>query len=449
MPIHHTSYLLALLLYLSTTPLLLLGQEPEPEEETADYVSTIMRYEDAVYHKDIKTVLLHRLEHVLALPMLEMGEPMQLKLSFDLLGDEPLNLSYTVIHCKADWSGPSEISHFDYIDGYSEEDINDYFYAHKTQQDYLHYELLFPNNRMNLTKSGNYLLKVYEEGNPDALILTRRFVIYEQLVGIDSYQMANGIIFQHFNTHQQLSFSLDHSFLTEANPISDFYVTVLQNGQWYNQLSGLSYNNYALNRLNYRITGRPIFYGGDEFRYVDFRALHDPGERIDWVDLESIPAHVYMVKDEIRTKQKSFFNLNQRDLNGQYRIGIFRKKLLSAQDPDYAYVHFKLAMEEPLKTGNLYVFGALSHWNLLPEFQMHYNREFKHYEATILLKQGYYDFQYVVVEDDSGDLTNMQIRSIDKDIRIIENDYFILIYYRHAGSWFDRLVGVKRVSGLF
>ena len=44
----------------------------------------------------------------------------------------------------------------------------------------------------------------------------------------------------------------------------------------------------------------------------------------------------------------------------------------------------------------IYVFGALTDWKCLPANQMIYQPDTKLYEATLLLKQGFFDYQYVL-----------------------------------------------------
>ena len=68
---------------------------------------------------------------------------------------------------------------------------------------------------------------------------------------------------------------------------------------------------------------------------------------------------------------------------------------------------------------------------------MEYNEERGEYEAAILLKQGYYGYQFR--QEDGSTARTMG------DFYETENEYIVLVYYREQGSRYDRLVGYSRV----
>ena len=93
----------------------------------------------------------------------------------------------------------------------------------------------------------------------------------------------------------------------------------------------------------------------------------------------------------------------------------------------------------------LYVFGALSDWQYKTEFRLKYNYKRFGYEADILLKQGYYNYEYVFLKDgeEQGDETFIEGTHWET-----ENDYTIYVYHHPIGANYDMLVGMKKINSM-
>lgn len=402
-----------------------------------------LRYDNFVYEENIKTVLLHEASHPLNEPFIQLNSGEFLLLSFDDLSEEANNYSYKIVHCTADWQ-ESDIDAFDYIDGFTQNDITEYEYSFNTLQDYVQYRLAIPNEDIRLTKSGNYLLKVYANNDEENLILTRRFAIYEQKVNTEVRLMLSSFKKYH-NTHHRLNFWLDCSSLGVQNVLQEIKVAVLQNGRWDNAMTGLSPSFLRNEMLEFDSSSENLFAAGNDFRYIDFRNLHHEGTSIQDIirDDENGENTVILHTDVIRKRGgERRFRVVTNDMNGKYMIRAIQR-IFTSLDADYAQVHFSLEMEEPIEDGNIYVFGALSDWQTLPKFQMTYNRERKAYEANIFLKQGIYDYQYVVAKDGGKQI---DATSIEGNYYATENNYFILTYYRNFRNRYDELVGFWHIN---
>jgi hypothetical protein len=76
---------------------------------------------------------------------------------------------------------------------------------------------------------------------------------------------------------------------------------------------------------------------------------------------------------------------------------------------------------------------------------MDWNAEKGVYEKTILLKQGYYSYQYLTrdIRPPNGllDPTFTEGNYFEA-----ENEYLILYYYRSFSSRYDELLGIQRVQ---
>jgi hypothetical protein len=74
---------------------------------------------------------------------------------------------------------------------------------------------------------------------------------------------------------------------------------------------------------------------------------------------------------------------------------------------------------------------------------MKYNYTLKGYEAAVYLKQGYYNYEYVMLRDNDKYADDFFVEGMHQET---ENEYTVLVYYHRQGSWVDELVAVKKVS---
>ena len=95
-------------------------------------------YENAVYNENIKTVLAYREGFSLSNPVIEINEATVLVFKFDDLSGEVKDYYYTIIHCDADWN-ESFLMQSDYLEGFSENPIDDYELSFNTTFKYVNY----------------------------------------------------------------------------------------------------------------------------------------------------------------------------------------------------------------------------------------------------------------------------------------------------------------------
>ncbi len=407
-------------------------------DHEAYYQPDHLRYRDHVYKDSIKTVRLHRKGWELSPPILRLGSGDQLELSFDDLRGGNRNFAYTVVHCKADWT-PTDIMRSEYLGDFYEDEIIDQRYSFNTVVDYSHYRVAFPNRNFSVLLSGNYLLKVWDENTGD-LILTRRFMVWEEQVNIKgTINQPRG--FDDMKRYQEVDFNIEHENFPIKAPFRDLRVVVRQNGRWDNAITDLQPRFIKEKQLVYNYdNGANRFEGGNEFRKINLQSMRYQTEEIRTIRFDSSKAYqVYLQPDPTRRYRPHYADP---DINGQYTI-----KTNDAPDnalsSEYVYVHFRLPFENELPGGNLYVFGQLSDWRFLPSHRLRYNYQKNRYETTLFLKQGYYNYLYAFLEDKSQSANLNLIEGSHFDT---ENDYTILVYYKDITADYEQLIGVKHLN---
>lgn len=396
------------------------------------------KYEDGIYKEHIKTVLFYIRGNSLSQPIINIRANHQLELTFDDLNGETSNYSYTLLHCNADWTAESDLSTFDYLDGFTDADIDDYRFAYNTKQDYTQYRLRIPNNRMNFTKTGNYLLIVYADNDPDDVVLTKRFSVFQEDFPIIQSSVLRPNVTRYITTHQRLSFTIDYQGFPRLSPMSDIQVNILQNGRWDNAILGLRPQFIRSTELVYDYNDQSLFKAGKEFRYFGFRDFSFSTERVRSITEEEDYRIVDVLPDETRHRGRYSF---WKDMNGLFLIG--RNGGYTRVDADYAYVQFTM-LSDRVSQGDVYVYGALSNWKTDDDaFKMKYDAELGAYTADLYLKQGVYNYQYVIKEFESGAIDD---NTLEGSYWETENDYYILIYYRPFNERYDRLAGFKVIS---
>lgn len=393
-------------------------------------------YEDHVYKAGIRTVKLHPRGNEMGMPLIALRGGEQLELSFDDLYADYMNLSYTIIHCNADWT-PSGILQQEYIANLQDGYIQNYEYSLNALFAYTHYSLMIPNGNMRLLKSGNYILKVFANDDPDDLVLTKRFMVYEELVNVGG-EVKRPTVVEYLKTGQEINFTVSHGQYEIPNPFTDLKVHLMQNQRWDNAITTLKPQFLQNNQLIYNYNRETTMPGGNEFRFFDLKNMRTLTINMRRVDIDSV--YTVYLKDDAPRDISQYAVIP--DINGQYVVRRLDASN-SETEADYVYVDFILNRPSPLKSSDVYIFGKLSDWKLLPEYKMIYDPARRAYRAKVLLKQGYYNFMYAVYDNKKAEADVTEIEGSHWET---ENTYQILVYHREIGQRYDRLVGFGELS---
>ncbi len=390
---------------------------------------------------EIKSARIHREEWNLSYPVIDLNSNDKLLLHFDLLDDKTETFYYTFIHCDKDWN-QSQIFDTDYLDGFSENRIENYELSFNTTVNYIHYSVTFPNEYVSFKISGNYLVKVYPYGDTDNPVLVKRFMISENNSHISATPMRSKLA-DSYLTGQQIDFIIDHSSMELQNPYNNIFCSLLQNGRWDNARMNLTADFTGNFTLEYNdLSANNIFPGGSEFRYFDIKSLRYLSEYVKNIEHRYGYGHVNLYPSKSRGSRQYFYN---QDFNGKYYIA-HQEGVDPNSDADYVWVYFTLPSNFPVLNGDVYIFGELSRWKFNSDNRMFYNPETHTYEGSLLLKQGWYNFLYVVK---SGDGSVASLAEFEGNHYETENDYLILCYYRDPMERYDRLISHKVVNTIY
>ncbi len=424
---YHFLILTALLVASACVPL-------TPGTSTTSGQAAILQLDDRTYTDQVKTVRLYPEgsagQNPLQPAVTKLGN-WSLILEFDDLQEQRTNYYARIIHCNQNWT-KSTLSDLDFMPQFNEFPINTFDFSLDTQLPYIHYRFNLPAVKL----PGNYVVVVYHEYNKEDIILTRRFMVYDNRVTIlreDNLLGANSVT----KLNQQINFTVNYKNIELLNPMQQVNVSVRQNQRWDNLTGGIkpSFIRDHSFELEYRFFDpAKMFYGANEFRWFDLRSLNYPGRNVLRVDKSLIPYHVFIQPDASR--QGLAYAIYQ-DLNGNYVNDNYDFR--NPVSANYAYVHFTLQSLQPVD-GQVYLSGAFTNWSLSPEYRMQYDALKKEYTASVLLKQGYYDYQYVVKSE------TLPPYYFEGSHFETENEYEIFVYYRSFQPQADLLIGYVKLT---
>jgi hypothetical protein len=287
--------------------------------------------------------------------------------------------------------------------------------------------------------SGNYVLKVFVDGDPEDVVFTRRFYVFDPKVNLVARMKVPSKIDDR-RTKQEVVFSIGTAGFPIADPFREILVTIMQNGRLDNAITDLKPREVSGTQLVYNYDGINVFDGGSDFRYFDMKSLRYNSMRIKALEYSPETGYqVYLHDDKV--KKKHVYESTQESINGRYLIKS-EDMNYSAFESDYAMVHFFLSYATPLIQGKLYLFGGLTNWQFLPENELIYDYEAGGFRASIYLKQGFYNYQYMFLPNDSkiGDVTLIEGNFFDTN-----NEYTFFVYYRPRGGRYDRLINITSI----
>ncbi|MEO5500397.1 MAG: DUF5103 domain-containing protein [Ginsengibacter sp.] len=397
-------------------------------------ISLFAQHSDTIYNKNIATVQLYPGDNQLALPILNLASGETAQLHFDDLDGDVKNYYYTYELCNSDWQ-PVNVGAFDFLKGFTQTRINNYRFSSYALVRYTHYQASIPDRNSYPYKAGNYIIRVYLNGDTSQVAFTKRLLVVDNKVTILA-KVTQPFAPEYFTTHQKIQFQIDIKGLNDFNAAQQLKVVVMQNSRWDNAAYNLKPAFIRGNVLEYNSENSAIFPGGKEWRWLDIRDFHLQSDRVSTADYGKTFTNIYLRPDRPLEGQRYIY---YRDYNGRYIIDALRG-YNPFSEGDYAMVNFYFAPPNGREYTNkdIYLFGELTNYHRTDSLKMTYNDTSRLYETHLFMKQGYYDYSYLYVDHDKPSVSG----SFDGNYYETENLYTILVYYKPFGGRADALVGV-------
>ena len=378
----------------------------------------------------IKTVIFSGGSFNSQFPIINMNE--SLYLSFDDVSGDENFYYYKIIHCDFDWNR-SKLLKSEYLEGNDDNLIEDIQSSYGTLQRYTNYKLSLPNNDVSFKISGNFILEILD--TDDNIVLERKFLILNEKISVDLnvYPSQNK---DKFYTHQNVQFIINTNRYKIRNPNKDIKVTILQNDQWDNLKIILKPQFIEKDRLIYRYDEESEFEGGNEYLFFDTKDLRSTNQNISFVRKENVFQH-FLFTDNPRSNLNYS---NYSDINGNFNPNTTLGEN-SDHESDYSIVYFSLARQFVIDNSKIYIYGKFNNYELTDENEMIYNPSLETFEGILLLKQGFYNYKYIIKKNDM-----ILKNQISGSFFQTENSYTVLVYKKGFEDFYDMLIGIGRTK---
>jgi hypothetical protein len=401
-------------------------------------VKNVSAQRNEIYDRGISSLQVVAGQQWLSLPIIKLGSHgpnERINISFDDLTHTYHRYVYRIEHCEADWTVSDQLFSSDYIEGFQDGNtIDDIVESINTNTLYTHYSLQIPNEQCSLKMSGNYKLTVYDENDGDRPMFTACFMVIEPAMGV-ALDVTTNTDIDINKAHQQVSMQVNYGGINVTDPMSQIKTVIMQNRRWDNAKVNPRPQYIMPDGLKWEHNRDLIFQAGNEYHKYEILDVDHPSMGIDRIVWDG---NDYQVYPYVCTPRPNY--LYDEDANGAFYIRN-SDNIENDISSEYVYVHYTLKTPQRF-AGDIYVNGAWTNDQFTPEYLMTYNEINKCYTATIRQKQGYYSYQYVLVDVNGVS----QAVPSEGSFYQTENKYQALVYYRGRGERTDRLVGYQEVQ---
>jgi hypothetical protein len=377
---------------------------------------------------------------VAAMPL---GAVEVLELHFDDLQTGSKAYSYTYELRNADWS-PCALSQMDYVKGFTQTRITQYRPSAEAFMRYIHYQVNLPQQNCQPSRSGNYLLKVFENGDTSRLLFSKKLLVYDSKARL-SGQVQQPFSPQWFRTHQKIVATVNTADLDVYNPQQQIKLVVLQNYNWHTAQTATTPTFIRGKNFEYSYEDNLIFEGGKEWRWLDLRSFRLQSDRVRNIDYLNQHYIVNPVTDSVRTGLRYLYF---RDANGQYFVSS-DQNINPWWQTDYADVKFRFvpANAETLGPRDIYINGELANYAYSTPTRLVWSEQEQCYTVTLRLKNGYYNYNYITLPRQTAS-AKPSYALTEGSAWEAENQYLMLFYFRPFGGRSDELLGLSEINSL-
>ena len=353
-------------------------------------------------------------------------------LSFDVLSGLEYDLYYVIEHCDFNWE-KSQLIKSEFIQGFDDVKIDNYSSSFNTYQIYTHYKISFPNSNTSFKKSGNYIIKIIDEYGDE--IFRRKFILYENLVTVQT-EIKRSRDIEFINEKQVVNFEINPINIQLNNPSKTVKVKVFKNNELNYSIDNIKPQYNMGRKLIYKYDKELSFWGGNEYLFFENKFVRNTSINIRGFDLEDIYSN-FLYEDFSRKNRKYTYNP---DINGGFLFNV-NNSSNAEFEADYVNIHFYLQKPQAFDLENkIYVVGDFNNYQISDEYLMEYNSRYNLFELVLKLKQGFYNYKYIAVNQEKKIIHGEISGNFDET----ENEYNVIVYYRNYGERFDRVVGVGK-----
>lgn len=387
-----------------------------------------------IFSERIKTLQVMVDDNWMDIPVMKLHSDSKIYIFFDDMTHTYHRYTYQIEHCEADWTKSEEIFESDYLNGFNGNIIEDEpEQSLNTTVLYNNYCITFPNDNCSPKISGNYRLTVYDEDDDNKKILSVCFMIIEPKMSVSVTVDSNTDI--DINTsHQQIDLNVSYNSVRVTDPDKQIYTVVMQNGRWDNAACGVKPNYKQRDKLTWTHNRNYIFDGGNEYCKFEMLDAHRLTLNIDYRRQIQDLYHTFLFPIE----EKRHYVYDE-DADGAFLIR--NGDEINSRECDYEFVHYRIF--SPFQApGMVYLNGAWTNDQFTDEYKMQYNLKDQCYEAVILQKQGYYNYQALYI-DSHGNAKPLPSQGNFYETR---NHYQALVYYKGDADRTWKLVGYQNVQ---
>ena len=350
--------------------------------------------------------------------IMRLGTDDQLRVSFDELSHDYHRYSYHIERCEPNWQLSEEVFDSDWLEGFNDNIIDDYATSVNTIIPYTHYEFQIPNNRCSLKMSGNYRIRILDN---EETVASVDFMVTEQTMTLSLEATTNTDIDLN-QSHQQLSVSLNYNGTRVTNPDEQIFMVVMQNGRTDNQRSNIQPTFRNNNGLDWKHVPALIFDAGNEYHKFEVLDPSHPTMGIDRITWDGNNYQAYPFIDEPR---KNY--IYDEDADGAFCIRNSDNRENNTTS-EYVYVNYRLKAPWTL-TGKILIDGQ---WTTeSPDhYMMTHDVDTDLWQARILQKQGYYNYQYLLETTDGS----RRFLPSEGNFHQTQNRYQVFVYYKGTGE---------------
>lgn len=401
------------------------SQRGPSRSDVPEYVSVDLAASD----QDVRTVQLYPTGSEGSLPFMDMNSSETLSLEFDLMNQQGRALSVYFYHADRSWN--RDLVPSQYLESYQHDNVLEYSISSGTQVPFVHYEYEFPNDAIQFLVSGNYVVRVTEQGDEQDVLLERAFFVTEQAAGLDF--MTDRIIIGGYGypSIQPIAMLRPPSGI-EGN-IFNYNVCFVRNGRF--DMARCADQPSLMNQPVLEFYLEPEFSFEPEGApyYLDLSSLRS-SPNISASDFSQSPYRIFLEPDFARFGGTPVNHL----LTGQTVVS----GALGMADADIRaeYVLARFAYvppDEARLNGEVILTGSFNDWRYDPEYKLTWMPEEGRYETTLLIKQGQYEYRYITRD-------RRLIRALRGNMPRSENQYAAMVYYDDVSLNTDRLIAVRQ-----